>query len=287
MGRGWIAVFIIFCFGAACLAQEAEIEPPKNAVAGSTLSIPTAGSGDATFYLVGPGTTLKRNVNLGKQIELTGKDLAASGRYLAIVCTGTCKSSSFFVAPGPVASISFLAHPSRASVKRQDAISGVAFPFDRFRNLVLAPTTVRFQMRTNNNVVFSRDVPTRMGVAWFRTDSSGRAGTASLTAAINNVSEQRVLQLVASDPCNLRIQAHQTTEGILAQTEPVHDCSGNVVPDGTIVSFTASSAGGRSTVDAPIKKGIARAQLAGSGATVISAASGVVMGNEVRMDVKR
>ena len=287
MGRGWIAIFMVFCFGAVCVAQDAEIEPPKNAVAGSTLSIPTTGSGDATFYLIGPGTTLKKNISLGKQIELTGEDLAASGRYVAIACAGTCQSSNFFVAPAQAASISFLAHPSRASVKGRDAISGVVFPFDRFRNLVLAPTTVSFQMRTNNDVVFSRDVPTRLGVAWFRTDSSGRAGTANLTATINNVAEQRVLQLVASDPCNLRIQAKQTAQGILAETEPVHDCSGNVVPDGTIVSFTASSAGGRSTVDAPIKKGIARAQLAGSGETVISAASGVVMGNEVRMDVKR
>jgi hypothetical protein len=287
MGRGWIAIFILLCFGAACLAQEVEIEPPRNAVAGSTLSIPTAGGGDATFYVIGPGTTLKRKISLGKQVDLTGKDLAASGRYVAIVCTGTCRSASFFVAPAAVSSISFLAHPSRASVKRQDAISGVAFPFDGFRNMVLAPATVSFQMRTNHDVVFSREVPTRMGVAWFRTDSSGRAGTANLTASVKDVSEQRVLQLVASDPCNLRIQARQTAEGILAETEPVHDCSGNVVPDGTIVSFTASSADGRSTVDAPIKKGIARAQLAGSGATVISAASGVVMGNEVRMDVKR
>jgi hypothetical protein len=55
------------------------------------------------------------------------------------------------------------------------------------------------------------------------------------------------------------------------------------VPDGTIVSFTAKSGKDTSTVDAPIKQGIARAQITAAGAVVVSAASGVVMGNELRM----
>jgi hypothetical protein len=73
----------------------------------------------------------------------------------------------------------------------------------------------------------------------------------------------------------------------LVQTEPVHDCSGNPVPDGTIVSFTATAESGKSTVDAPVKKGIARAQMEASGPAVISGASGVVMGNEVRIGAKQ
>jgi hypothetical protein len=36
-------------------------------------------------------------------------------------------------------------------------------------------------------------------------------------------------------------------------------------------------------VDAPVKKGIARAQMVGSGSVTISAASGVVMGNELHL----
>jgi hypothetical protein len=63
----------------------------------------------------------------------------------------------------------------------------------------------------------------------------------------------------------------------------VHDCSGNVLHDGTIVTFTATGPEGRDTVDAPIKQGIARAQMDSSGATTISVASGVVMGNEIRV----
>ena len=52
---------------------------------------------------------------------------------------------------------------------------------------------------------------------------------------------------------------------------------------GTIVTFSASGASGRSTVDAPIKQGVARAQIEAEGAQVISVASGVVMGNELRV----
>ena len=82
---------------------------------------------------------------------------------------------------------------------------------------------------------------------------------------------------------SLRIKGQRTSKGIVVETEPVRDCSGNPVPDGTIVTFTASSENTKSSVDAPIKRGIARAQMEASGAATISAASGVVMGNDLRI----
>jgi hypothetical protein len=104
-----------------------------------------------------------------------------------------------------------------------------------------------------------------------------------ILASLDDLTAQRALQQVASDPCNLRITGQRTKTGIIVQTEPVHDCAGNVLPDGTIVTFTASGRDGKDTVDAPIKQGIARAQMDSAGATTISAASGVVMGNEIRV----
>jgi hypothetical protein len=269
-----------------CFGQEANLTPPQQATAGDSISIPTSGNGKATFYLVGPGSALKQTIRLGEAVQLGTSDLNASGRYVAVLCADTCKSSNFFVAPAAVSTLSFLAHPSRALVRQNDAISGVLFPFDKFQNLVTTPLTVNFQLSANKANLFSRSMPTRLGVAWFRSSSGNKAGVAQLTASVNNISAQRVLQLVASDPCNLRIKAQQIAKGVLVETDAVHDCSGNIVPDGTIVSFTANSSAGRSTVDAPIKRGIARAQLTPSGATTISAASGVVMGNELRMEVK-
>jgi hypothetical protein len=167
-----------------------------------------------------------------------------------------------------------------------DAVSGVAFPFDQFRNLVLTPQTVAFQISEGNKSLFSRPIRTQNGAAWFRTASGKSAGPVQVVASLDDLSAKRVLQQVASDPCNLRITGQRIPIGILVQTEPVHDCAGNVVPDGTIVTFSATEANGKSTVDAPIKQGIARAKIEATGATVVSVASGVVMGNELRIEAK-
>jgi hypothetical protein len=280
-----LAALLGFVLANRCFGQE--LTPPQQATAGNPLSIQTSGGGSATFYLFGPASAIKQDVHLGDAVNVRGEDVTAAGQYTALVCSGTCHSINFFIAAGAPASMSFLAHPSRAMVKQSDSISGVVFPFDKYENLILAPVTVNFQMTANKNSLFSRAVPTRQGVAWFRTNSGNSAGLALLSASVNGISTQRALQLVASDPCNLRIKAQQTAKGVLVETDPIHDCAGNIVPDGTIVTFTANSGAGRSTVDAPIKQGVARANLTPSGSTVISAASGVVMGNELRMDVRR
>jgi hypothetical protein len=70
---------------------------------------------------------------------------------------------------------------------------------------------------------------------------------------------------------------------IIVQTDPVHDCTGNSVPDGTIVTFIETDDTGRSVVDARIKKGIATAELPVSAKAHISVASGVVLGNELNV----
>jgi hypothetical protein len=162
----------------------------------------------------------------------------------------------------------------------------VAFPFDQFHNLVLTPLTVNFQLSEGNSPLFSRQVKTQDGAAWFRTSSGRSAGAVLAIATVNDVSTRRAVQQVASDPCHLSIKGERTKTGLLVETEPVHDCGGNIVPDGTIVTFTANEGATRSTVDAPIKKGVARAEISGTGTAIISVASGVVMGNELRIGAK-
>ena len=278
------ALLLGVAFGAS--AQESQLRVPSNAVAGQAASIATTGSGSATLYLNGPSISLKRDVQLGQDLDLTGKELLAAGRYIAVICAGTCSSAGFFVAPGKPASLTFIVHPSRAPVGVNDVISGVAFPFDQFHNLVLTRAPVQFQLTPKNSAPTSHNVQSRDGVAWFRTSSGKSAGPLQVSASLNDLSARRVVQQVASDPCNLRIKGQRTAKGILVETEPVRDCSGNPVPDGTIVTFTAKNGQDVSFVDAPVKQDIARATLLASGPVVVSVASGVATGNELRIGGK-
>jgi len=271
--------------GFPMLAQDLRV--PASVTAGDDATISTTGSGKATFYLLGPGVSRKSDVKLGEEIHLQGQELRNAGDYLALVCSDPCHSGTFYVVAAKPAKLTFLVHPSRVPVGRSDALSGVAFPFDQFHNLDLTPVTVNFQLTVGNKALFTRPVRTQNGVAWFRTASGKSAGVVQVTASVDDLTARRAVQQVASEPCNLRITGQRIPIGILVQTEPVHDCAGNVVPDGTIVTFSATEASGKSTVDAPVKQGVARAQITAKGETVISVASGVVMGNELRVGAKQ
>ena len=278
-----LATVVMGCVGIA-MAQDVALRPPSSAIAGTATSIATSGSGTGTFYLIGPSVAAKHdNVQAGQDISVSGKEIQTAGRYVAILCTSSCVSADFFVASSKPASLTFLAHPSRVPVQSGDAISGVAIAFDEFRNLVLAPTNVDFQLSAKGAAPASHKEQTKDGIAWFRTNSGKSAGNLQLTAALDGLSAKRVVQQVASDPCNLRIKGERTAKGISIETEPVRDCAGNPVPDGTIVTFTARNGNQISTVDAPIKQDVARARITASGPVVVSAASGVVMGNELRI----
>lgn len=272
---------LALCVGLPVLAQELTV--PASVTAGSTLSIPTSGSGQASFSLVGPGSVVKRKVTLGEAVGIAPEELSVAGRYVALLCSPTCRSSTFFVHSAETANLAVLVHPSRAPVGLNDVVSAVGLRFDKFRNLVLAPGAIEFRLTESSGQVTVLSAASKDGIAWVRTNSGHHAGPLQVTARVGTLTLTRVVQLVASDPCNLRIKAQRTAKGVLVETEPVRDCAGNPVPDGTIVSFTQTGAGKKDTVDAPIKQGVARAFMAASGASVISVASGVVMGNEIRM----
>src|SRR5262249_54554196 len=107
-----------------------------------------------------------------------------------------------------------------------------------------------------------------------------------LGAAIGNANEVRVVQQVAADACNLRIKSTRVEKGVLLETDPVRDCAGNAVPDGTVVSFTKADQSGKTTVDVPIKKGVAKVEMPIEGNARITVASGVVIGNELQVSAR-
>ena len=279
------AIYLAATFAAVCGGQELRV--PDSAVAGNDSTISTTGSGKAIFYLAGPGVSLKSDVTLGEDVHVASQDLRNAGDYVAILCSDTCRSARFYVSAAKLAVLTFLVHPSRVPVAQNDAISGAAFPFDQYRNLVLTSVNVTFQMTAKDSSLFSHVERTQNGVAWFRTASGKSAGPLQVVASLDDLTARRAVQQVASEACNLRITGQRTKTGIVVQTEAVHDCAGNALSDGTIVTFTANGLHGKATVDAPIKQGVARAQMDTTGAAVVSAASGVVMGNEIHVEAQQ
>ncbi len=273
-------LIVSVCWFAASVARAAELRVPAHVTAGNDLSIQSAGSGDATFYLVGPGTAIKKNVRLGRPITVAAKDLRNAGRYVAIIRGDGDAGKTFFVVPGDAAEVAFLARPSRVPASRKGAVSGTAFVFDRNHNLMLAPTPVKFELSIGGRSE-TRTASTSDGVAYQIFDSRRQAGAAQFVASVGDTQVRRVVQQTASDPCNLRLRAQPSKNGILVETDPIRDCAGNAVPDGTIVTFTELDASGRSTIDARIKKGVARAELPNSPNATLSVAAGVAMGNEI------
>src|SRR5437763_15358677 len=217
-------------------AYTEDLRLPQNAVAGQPISIGLSGTGDGTLYLIGQGQVIKRNVKLGNDVEIKGEELRSAGRWIAVLRSGgTSQSQVFWVKAGPAENLSFLARPSRVAVHQQGAISGTVFLFDKFNNWVLQPTPVNFSLSVKGSGV-TRAVTSRNGVAWIATSSAAREGAAQFVASVGSASVRRVIQQVASQPCNLRMHVSQRTrDRIVVETDPVRDCTGNAVPDGTIV----------------------------------------------------
>ena len=271
-----IFVCLVCCLG--ILSRASELNVPPTVTAGAGLSIATSGSGSATLYLVGPGTAIKRKVQLGENIQLSADDLQNAGRYVVSI---DGNSATFFVTAASVQSIAFLARPSRVPADTPNVIAGTAFLFDRYQNLVLQPEPVKFDLNTNGETV-TRTETSKDGIAYTKLNSARKEGVAEFVASSGPASVRRVVQQVASDPCSLHMTAQRDQTGILVRTDPIRDCAGNPVPDGTIVTFTSTDSHGKNTVDARIKRGIAEAQLPPSKDAAISVASGVVIGNEIQ-----
>ena len=275
---------IAVMFSATLSLRASEIHAPMQVTAGTGVTIRTSGSGEATFYVVGPASVSKNKVQAGSDIQVDSDQVERAGRYVAILCASDgCTATNFFVKPAAANKLSFLVHPSRIAVGSSGGISAVAIVDDSFRNIVLQPSPVTFSVMAKNEKTVSATRTSENGVAWVRLSSAKKDGPTRLSAAIGHADEIRVVQQVAADACNLRIKASRDKRGFLIETDPVHDCAGNSVPDGTVVSFTESDDAGKTTVDVPIKRGVAKVEMPIQGRAKITVASGVVTGNELEV----
>jgi len=285
---------LICFFGLLCLASTymlaagGSLQVPARVEAGNPFSISTVGSGKAVLYIVGPQQVLRREIRLGDNVSFGSGDLHNAGVYVVVLAgSGVNETEQLeVVAERQPAKLSFLANPSRAPVDQRDGISGVAYVFDTFHNLILQPTAVEFRISEASGGTETRNESTHDGVAWVRMNSAPKSGAAQFAATAGSVTEKRVIEQVPGDPCHLRMSAQSSGQNIILQTDPVRDCSGNAVPDGTVVTFTETYNGKQSTVDVPLKRDVAKTELPAHEGAVISVATGVVMGNEIRLGGK-
>jgi hypothetical protein len=279
-----LRTFFLLVWTLAISAFAAELRAPAQVKAGSTFNLTSSGSGEATLYLVGPASISQRKVQQGSGIPINPEEIQHAGRYVALACSGSnCSSAIFYVVASDASKLSLLVHPSRVRVATPNAISAVAFVFDKFHNLVLVPSDVEFEVMPQEGPALTHSQASSNGVAWVRMTSAKKEGPTKIGAAVAKASEIRVVRQVASDACNLRIKSEWVAGKLFVQTDPVRDCSGNNVPDGTVVSFTKTEEAGKTTVDAPIKRGVARVAMPVEGEARIDVASGVVTGNELHV----
>lgn len=276
-----VSTLLAFTLWLTTGAWAADFSVPGTVVAGDGLTITTAGSGSEELLVFGPATGLRKQVRLGGPVTLGADEISRAGEYV-LVLGGTAKT--FTVQPGAARHVNFLARPSRVPVATPNVVIGVVFVFDARHNLALAPAPVRFTLRVNDSVAFTETRESKNGYAWVRTGSGPREGAAQFTATLAGEELRRVVQQVASDPCSIRMRATRAADQLALETDPIRDCSGNPVPDGTIVSFTQIAPDGkRSTVDARIKQGVAKAAVPAIAGARIQVASGVVLGNEIKV----
>ncbi len=280
---GLTALATIALASSTC-AQSAELQLPRQIVAGSPLSVPTHGTGKATLYFVSPGQVLRQDVVLGSAATVPAGVLVSASHYVvALVSASSTLTGELDVTPGAKAEeLGFLAKPSRLPVGMHNGISGTIYTFDAYSNLITAPSQATFELSNlfGGNVQ-TRTVGTRNGLAWIEMDSAAKEGRARFSAHVGSASSMRVIEQVPGDPCRISITARQIGNKLEVQTAPVRDCTGNAIPDGTIVTFTQVYNGTLTTVDAPLKQGVAKVNMPARPGSRISAASGVVAGNEI------
>jgi hypothetical protein len=270
----------------SAISQGGSLGFPKTVEAGASFTVQLPGSGEGTLYIVGPGGAIKRDVRFGEELSFPAGSLSNAGHYVAFATGGPSdETSEFDVVPAnKPADISFLAKPSRLPVGLRNGITGAMYVFDDYHNLITVPLPIQFELSNPSGSTQTRSTITRYGAAWTEFDSTPQQGADKFLARAGDISSLRVIRQVPGDPCELKMSVAQSGERLQLVTQPVRDCSGNAVPDGTIVTFTQTYHGAQSVVDVPLKRGIAQVEVPSHVGATISVASGVVLGNQVQWE---
>ena len=196
-----LTALLIAGFDLARAAGRTGLQVPKTVEAGNAFTISTNATVKAALYIVSPAQVLRRDVQPGASVVLAEGDLHNAGHYLALLVTPSSTEKAEFdvVASSQTTAVSFLAKPSRLPVNLPEGISGVAYVFDTFHNLVLKPGPVTFQLSDAGGAAQTRNVATRNGVAWVKMNSAPKAGPAQFQVNAGSVAHGDV-DILGGDP---------------------------------------------------------------------------------------
>ena len=127
----------------------------------------------------------------------------------------------------------------------------VVIPFDRFGNPVAEGTRVQILVLHPDKRLETQWVDVQYLLAWVRVYSGTKAGSASVAAQIGNVHgfEGTLLEVpgwpvpfhLSADPQSQAADGRKLTT---LQTDVIHDKFGNIMPDGTLVTFVVQAPNG-------------------------------------------
>ncbi len=91
------AFLVCFLLAASSVSNAADLHAPTQVTAGTGFAISGAGSGQGTFYLIGPASAIKRQVDFGTDIQIQSEEVEQAGRYTAIACSAISVRQRIFM----------------------------------------------------------------------------------------------------------------------------------------------------------------------------------------------
>lgn len=183
---------------------------------------------------------------------IPGEDTKQAGQVSLVATSGAARSEAkMLINPGPaVEPVKPLVGSRSIPADQQHWSMVVVVPFDIYGNPVADNTMVSLKVLHPGNNLEKKEVPVKNLLAWARIYSGTKAGQTVVTTMVGNVAGPEDLLLefaglpvsfsLEADPPNLPADGRAL---LILRTSVLKDKYGNVLPDGTRVTYQIHSPG--------------------------------------------
>lgn len=264
---------------APTLAGSLTIDVPPSVAVGQPVAVqigPVAGSDGATATLVAVGSygtqAYQATFSSGiARFELSAEQTRRSGLITLFAQAGAARGTATVeLLPGTaVEPLTPLVGARSITADGRDTSMLVVVPFDEFGNPAAEDTPVTVRIRRPDSQTSAQRIRISHLLGWTRIRGGTQAGRTTISVAMQEVyGPEATLLEVAGFPVSPTVEAEPRSvpadgrELITLRTGMLADAFGNVVPDGTLVTFVADAPGGeRNLVPAYTINGVAEAPL--------------------------